>query len=806
MPRDELGLEGYLERRLAGVAEPWEEFAARLAPSARREVRARVEALLRTGLLDRPAACAPRRERPPELAGYEWSERLGHGGSGEVWRARQTALGRSVAIKLLHPWAADSEPSRARLARFEREARVLAGTRHPGVVRVFEHGLLGERPYLVMELVEGRNLSDFELPPGTSERERQRAIVRLGLQVADALEELHGQGVVHRDVKPANIVLDQRGAPVLVDLGLASEESGEGPTRTRDFVGTPSYAAPEQLHGATRDRRVDVYGLCATLYRLIAGVPPVAGDNLATIAHEHATRGPRPVRSHNRRVDRALAAILGKGLGADPRDRYGSCADLASDLWAWLHGGRVYAQRARPLSTALRWARRHPSRAAALALALGVVLLGALLGRVFVREVRAAEQRRYDERLLRFEVLWRADDAAGAAAEIAHLRELRPDDSEAAFQWTRCVLKASGNYDPGRVLRDGTLLAEFSERLDSAAPLLEGEPALAVLRELRASLRRGERPHASMLEAIEARAPRSADEFRRLHDARTYFAAPEGEQRALLQRALADHPGNLRLLDRLARTREFAGKRATLEAAVACRTLAPARADYRALLAFTWFRFLKANDAESLLREQPAILAELETALREAPDHPTVVFDAAFVFHESGDLDRAEALYRHALEIGPSPQARVNLANLLRHRASESGDRDERARFLLGEHLELLEQNEDYCAPRLNYWKERGWAVGKLRGSRAAFELFEYSLQQCTAEELADLHAYAAVYASDLRSDEPFAAHARRHLRAMLALPPTTDDVVEAVALEAAAAVGGPSLASEVAAWSAARR
>lgn len=240
---------------------------------------------------------------------YELLDVLASGGMGTVWRARDTRLKRLVALKRPHPAPVESKLQE----RMAREARAAAGVNHPNLVTMFDSGRDEDGPYLVMELVEGPTLASPGRAIGPSEA------VAIGAQIADALAAVHEAGIVHRDVKPSNVILAERG-PCLTDFGIASiEEATSELTQPGTVVASPSYAAPEVLAGDPSSPASDVFSLAAVVYGLLAGKPPYQGaDRTASL----------PVLS-----DRSIDAVVRSGLAADPGARP-SARDLAARLRA----------------------------------------------------------------------------------------------------------------------------------------------------------------------------------------------------------------------------------------------------------------------------------------------------------------------------------------------------------------------------------------------------------------------------------------------------------------------------------------
>lgn len=332
-----------------------------------------------------PSPAAESTEIPPSLyTRFEAFEFLGRGGMGAVYKARDFRLGREVAIKLL--FGADPERGGSLL----REARSQARITHENVCEVYEAGTADHVRFIVMALIHGEPLDKARAAMTLEER------VRVVRQVALALHEAHRIGLVHRDVKPANIMVErgEDGAwkPYIMDFGLAREMGDTGATMTGALMGTPAFMAPEQAAGKVRslDRRTDVYSLGATLYDILAGRPPIVADSLATLLLSIGLEEPAPIRQFERDVPQDLEAIVMKCLEKQPAARYDSARALGDDLQRFLDGDPVQARR-RSLGYVLwKRAKRHKGKVAfaSVLLVVAAVLVGA-----WVRARRiAAEQ------------------------------------------------------------------------------------------------------------------------------------------------------------------------------------------------------------------------------------------------------------------------------------------------------------------------------------------------------------------------------------------------------------------------------
>src|SRR4029077_18786105 len=263
-----------------------------------------------------------------ELGDYELLEEVGRGGQGVVFRARQKTLNRIVALKVisLGQWA-----SKEHLKRFRREAEAAAKLEHPGIVPIHDVGERDGSCYFSMKFVEGGQLDEVVRRTPMSIRQAAELIAK----VARTVHYAHEHGILHRDIKPGNILLDRNGEPHLTDFGLARlAEADSTVTGTLEVLGTPSYMAPEQAAGnnAAVRSNTDVYGLGAVLYQLLTGQPPFAGGTTYETIRLLLDIEPRPPRLLNPKIDRDLSTICLKCLEKDPKRRYSSALALTEDL------------------------------------------------------------------------------------------------------------------------------------------------------------------------------------------------------------------------------------------------------------------------------------------------------------------------------------------------------------------------------------------------------------------------------------------------------------------------------------------
>jgi len=393
-------------RREQGEAPTAQEYTARFpdhAPlvddvftAARSTVTAMLERdmpqALQAGLLESPNPGVE------EIAGYQIQGELGRGGMGVVFRARQVALGRTVALKMIRAAHLASEAERQR---FRIEAEAAAALDHPNIVPIYEVGECAGRLYYTMKLVEGGSLAQWLEQNVPKPHDAALTVA----QAARAVAVAHRQGILHRDLKPANILIDRDGKPHITDFGLAKRigvdcgltESGTrvgtpsdmspehgltqrigvdcGLTESGALVGTPSYMSPEQAAGSARGLTTasDVYSLGAILYRLLTGRPPFRGDSVMQTLHDVRERTPDRPRSLDPTLHRDLETICLKCLEKLPERRYRSADSLAEDLERWLRGEPIAARAVGPIERAALWCRRNKLLAglsAALAAAL----------------------------------------------------------------------------------------------------------------------------------------------------------------------------------------------------------------------------------------------------------------------------------------------------------------------------------------------------------------------------------------------------------------------------------------------------
>jgi eukaryotic-like serine/threonine-protein kinase len=303
-----------------------------------------------------------RASRRRSTSDYRLGEVLGRGASGIVCKAHDLLLDRVVALKRLR--TGDTATERDRL-RFRTEAQAAARLSHPNIVKILDFGDLDGEPFLAMEYIEGRSLkerlADGPLPVTEA--------VRLGQEIAEALHYAHRHRVLHRDIKPGNILIDTDGRPLISDFGLAKRQGDTTSlTGTGDVLGTPGYMSPEQALGERGQVTVrsDVYGLGGLLYAMVTGRPPITGCDIADTLRRVVLDDPVPPRQWNPGVDRDLETIILKCLDKSPGKRYGSAEELAEELGRHRRGEPITARPLRRDQRVWRWCKRRPWPATAI--------------------------------------------------------------------------------------------------------------------------------------------------------------------------------------------------------------------------------------------------------------------------------------------------------------------------------------------------------------------------------------------------------------------------------------------------------
>jgi serine/threonine protein kinase/Tfp pilus assembly protein PilF len=442
---------------------------------------------------------------PARLGEYRLVREVGRGGMGVVYEAVQESLGRRVALKVL-PFAAALDPRQ--LQRFRNEAQAAAQLHHTNIVPVFGVGCERGVHFYAMQFIYGRTLAavirqlrsepgreaaasgpaasprpetaaraEASTLPATGSPAFYRAVARMGVQAAEALEHAHQAGVVHRDVKPANLMVEAGGHLWVADFGLARLPGAAGLTLTGDLVGTLRYASPEQLRGHTGgvDHRTDVYSLGVTLYELLTREPAYDGRDRPELLRRLATEDPVPPRQRDRAIPAELETIVLKAMEKNPADRYATARELADDLRRFLADAPIRARRPTAAQRLRRWGRRHRS----------LVWSAAVFGLLTLGMVAAS-------------LGWVARDRDAREAEVAH---------------DKAVQKAALDEEVGRILDGAAALLEEGRWIEARAPVEQADKLLAAAGRAGRPARLGElRREVAMAERLEDISTRSADE------------------------------------------------------------------------------------------------------------------------------------------------------------------------------------------------------------------------------------------------------------------------------------------------------
>jgi tetratricopeptide (TPR) repeat protein len=609
------------------------------------ELREELEPMLDAGPPP-PGTIAP----PPELArDYEILREIGRGGMGIVYEAEQRALRRRVALKVLPASRALSASS---VVRFRREAATAAAFDHDNIVKVLASATYGDTHCFAMELIEGETLAEGIAARrgagGLPDAAEIRRAVGIAVQVASALQHAHERGVLHRDVKPGNVLLRADGRAVLTDFGLARDVATPGVTATGDLAGTPHYMAPEQVRGGPEDvdARADLWALGATLYEMVTLSRPFEAATPHDVLRKIDTEEAPDPRRANPGLPGDLVAILQKALERDRGRRYASAADFAADLQAFLEGRPVRARRIGTAGRLWRTVRRAPKRAAAIAGGIaGVVLLGGAVWWALAAQAASRAQRLEELLLDAYQELGEGERAR-AEQLLQRAFQLAPSSEEVIAARATLASLQGGARAALRVLDD------------QAEVVARSEP----LRRRRAQLLR-DAGRVAEAEAIERELAPPASAFDLfVLGARELQLGHAGEQAAfaraadLLQRALkAGGPRALYCYEWAhaaghARDRgQIAQAQATIET-------------YWPREARSWFWIGFAHSETDLVQA----IAALRRAVELVPDYALAWLNLGIGHKESGEPPLARAAFERCLKLRPEePRAYRQLADLL---------------------------------------------------------------------------------------------------------------------------------------------
>lgn len=367
---------------------------------------------------DKPSGAETKPKTVKQIASYEVLEEIGRGGMGVVYKAHDPRLKRTVALKVI---LAGGHAGEVELARFQIEAEAVARLKHQNFVQIYEVGTDEGLPFLALEYCAGGSLEDRISQSPMAPREAAEWVAKL----ADAMHHAHQVGVIHRDLKPGNILLDDTGEPKITDFGLAKKVGEDDSyTKTVSVMGSLGYMSPEQASGHTREATpaVDIYALGAILYRLIAGQTPFEGASTAETLQQVISGVPISLRRLRPACPRDLDTICLKCLEKSPANRYRTAAELADDLRRFLRGEPITARAATPLEQMISWARRNPlpTTMAVGGVVMLAILAGAMAWTTF-RNYRAIEDIQHRE--------MRVQDLRG---QILHLDEVLTDSCSLA--------------------------------------------------------------------------------------------------------------------------------------------------------------------------------------------------------------------------------------------------------------------------------------------------------------------------------------------------------------------------------------
>ena len=605
------------------------------------------------------------------VTGYEILGILGRGGMGVVYKARQVGLNRIVALKMILSGAHASDEE---LQRFRTEAEAVARLRHPNIVQIFDIGERDGRPHFALEYCEGGSLQ--QQLDGTPMDPRRAATLLATL--AEAVAHAHAHGIIHRDLKPANILLTADGEPKLTDFGLAKRiDEDQGQTGTEAVLGTPTYMAPEQAAGKTRQvgPSADLYSLGAIFYDLLTGRPPFRGTTVLDTIQMVQTAEPVPPRRLQPGVPADLQTICLKCLEKDPHRRYPGAKALAEDLRAYLDGRPIQARPTTALERGWKWARRKPALAGLVALAVltPLVVAGVSLGfSLHLAGLNTQISEQNDALGEKTTALEDSNTTLEAQKVQLEARKVELENSQTKLQTALQDLQERQNK------LEKALSGEQSAKEDAQTSFLEAQVASDDLLNLaRVELRKP--GSEKMRQTILRRAVSMCKRFTarpgdypvaRLRAARAHRLT--GDLEVALNEtpaAIANYDTSMGLYDGLIREGDKA---------------AVSGVDYRAesleLSVQLWAALVRTNDARApaLLRDTLARVEALDDATRARPEyrrpHAILVGNRGLLHQLGGDLVAARRDYDRAIAwlgtLADRPDSALERARLLVHRAS----------------------------------------------------------------------------------------------------------------------------------------
>ncbi len=434
------------------------------------------------------------------LPAFEIQREVGQGSMGLVYEAIVREDGRRVALKVLPPSLTLTERA---LARFMREGEIMSKIRHPGIVEVYDLGHRDRLHYFVMEFVDGVNLED-RLAVGPLPYQQ---VAEIGCQVARALQFAHDRGVVHRDVKPSNLILRENGDVAITDFGLARETGTGSMTESGAIVGTPMFMAPEQVTGERSNltSRADVYGLGSTLYTLVTGRPPFEGPSAQQVLRQVLDQ--TPPRANRLRADlpRDLEAIIATAMEKEPERRYATASELGDDLQRFLDGKRVHARLPGPIAQLGRLVRKHQLLTTLSLLVVTLTVLALWLidtwraGEIEAELARASglvaqAVSRHDEQLKPIDESQRRDRLNSAIAAASNVIGKDPSNARAwfvrgqAYHHLRRFREACLDLNTAETHYGGPTPEVLHYRIDARGNLFDRESRLELQRDLRSLL------------------------------------------------------------------------------------------------------------------------------------------------------------------------------------------------------------------------------------------------------------------------------------------------------------------------------